>query len=65
MLSLIAINTANAEDSTANVEEYSANVEEYSKFCEEQAQMAGIEDESDFKQYVKDCLESYIGPVDE
>ena len=58
MLSLMAISTANAEDS-------SASVEEYTKYCEEQAQMAGIEDENEYKQYVRDCLESYVGPVDE
>ena len=59
MLSLTAaISTASAEDS-------SASIEEYREFCREQAQMAGIEDQDDLKQYIKDCLESYVGPVDE
>lgn len=51
--------------STVNAEETSADVEEYTAFCTEQAQLAGIEDENDLKQYVKDCLESYVGPAAE
>ena len=29
------------------------------------AQLAGIEDENELKQYVRECLESYMGPSDE
>ena len=54
---MMTMNIAHAEESTAQVD--------YKEFCNEQAQIAGIEDAEELKQYVKDCLESYIGPADE
>ena len=37
----------------------------YKKYCTELAEQAGIENEEEFRQYVKDCLESYLGPASE
>ena len=62
---LVILLSLTAAISTVNAEETSASVEDYTAFCTEQAQLAGIEDEDDLKQYVKDCLESYVGPAAE
>ena len=62
---LVILLSLTAAISTVNAEETSAGIEDYTVFCTEQAQLAGIEDENDLKQYVKDCLESYVGPAAE
>ena len=62
---LVILLSLTAAISTVNAEESSAGIEDYTEFCTEQAQMAGIEDEDNLKQYVKDCLESYLCPAAE
>ena len=48
-----------------SAEEASNSDDYYKQYCTDQAEQAGIENEEEFKQYVKDCLESYIGPSSE
>jgi len=57
------INSASAEEVSAD--EASNSNEYYKKYCTELAEQSGIENDEEFKQYVKDCLESYIGPGSE
>ena len=56
-----SISTVNAE----SAEEASNSDDYYKQYCTDQAEQAGIENEEEFKQYVTDCLESYIGPPSE
>ena len=62
---IASMNTVNANENTVNANELSANMDDYKTFCTEQAQLAGIEDENELKQYVEECVESYTGPVGE
>jgi hypothetical protein len=45
-----------------SAEEEIDSAEYYKKYCTDMAEQAGIENEEDFSQFVKDCLESYLGP---
>ena len=54
LLSLSSIlNTVYANEENASVGDDTA------AFCDEQAQLAGIEDADEKRQFVKDCMESY------
>ena len=44
---------------SASASDSSPNDEEYRSFCAEQAQMAGIEDPDEKKQYIASCLINY------
>jgi hypothetical protein len=44
---------------SANASDSSPNDEEYRSFCAEQAQIAGIEDPDEKKQYITSCLINY------
>lgn len=64
----VSINTAIAEElpsEEALVEQSSSNDEYYKKYCSEMAEQSGIENDEELRQFVKDCLESYIGPASE
>ena len=50
--------------SFTNAEEVSDN-DDYVLYCEEQAQLAGMEDTNEKKDYIDECLESYIAPADD
>ena len=60
---LVTLLSLAAAINTVNAEETSESIDDYKTYCTEQAQLAGIEDENALKQYVKECLESYIGPT--
>jgi len=62
---LVILLSLTAAISTVKAEETSTGIDDYKAFCTEQAQLAGIEDENELKQYVKECLESYVGPTGE
>ena len=62
---LLLLATMTASISTARAQEESNGDDYYRQYCTDQAEQAGIENEEEFKQYVKDCLESYIGPSSE
>jgi hypothetical protein len=62
---LLLLATMTASISTVSAQEESYDDDYYKQYCTDQAEQAGIENEEDFKQYVKDCLESYIGPSGE
>jgi hypothetical protein len=42
-------------------EEESGIIDDYNAYCTEQAQLSGIEDPDELKQFVQDCLDSYTG----
>lgn len=48
-----------------NAEESAKGGEDYVTYCTEQAQLAGIEGENELKSYIKDCVDSYVGPTGE
>ena len=54
-----------ASMSAVNANELSASMDGYKTYCTEQAQLAGIEDENELKQYVQECIVSYTGTTGE
>ena len=62
---LLLLASLAASIGTVSAEEASNSDDYYKQYCTDQAEQAGIENEEEFKQYVKDCLESYIGPTGE
>ena len=64
----VSINAAIAEplpSEEAYLEPSSSSDDYYKKYCSEMAEQSGIEDTEELQQFVKDCLESYIGPTGE
>ncbi len=51
--------------STVNADELSTSIDDYKAYCTEQAELAGIEDANELKQYIKECVESYTGGAGE
>ena len=51
--------------STVNADELSSSNDDYKAYCTEQAELAGIEDANELKQYIIECIESYTGDAGE
>ena len=51
--------------STAYATETSTENDDVIVYCNEQAQLAGIEDQAELKQYVQECVDSYTIPAGE
>lgn len=62
---LLILLSLTASASTVHANESATSLEDYNAYCTEQAQLAGIEDVDELKQYVQDCVESYAGPAGE
>jgi hypothetical protein len=59
---LLILLSLTASISAAYAEETSDGGEEIAAYCNEQAELAGIEDASEFRQYVQECIDSYSMP---
>lgn len=51
--------------STVSADELPSRNDDYKAYCTEQAELAGIEDVNELKQYIKECIESYTGGAGE
>lgn len=60
--SLLILLSLTASISTVYAEEGADDVNAY---CTEQAQLAGIEDADEMRQYIQDCIDSYTVPAGE
>ncbi|MDH5611789.1 MAG: hypothetical protein OEY66_04970 [Gammaproteobacteria bacterium] len=61
VLAILSITTA---FNSAYATEAGADSDNVTAYCEEQAQLAGIEDNIEKQEYIKDCAESYASPSD-
>ena len=60
LLSISTFNTVNATDAEVNFD-----TTDYASYCDEQAQLAGIEDAAEKREYIMECVQSYAIPTDE
>ena len=60
---LLILLSLTASMSTVYAEEGSPD--DVNAYCTEQAQLAGIEDADELRQYIQDCIDSYTAPAGE
>jgi hypothetical protein len=64
-VTLLILLSLAASLNTVYATEESTNADDITAYCTEQAQLAGIEDATELKQYMQDCVDSYTGTTGE